>query len=102
VQNICNIQINILTTYVWKTDETLGKDTCNIRVQTITTNTTSRSTLQHPYWNNWKHLKHLKGTLTTCTFSATFFCYLGEMEVRRRVKFIGLAGGAERPTKEAR
>jgi hypothetical protein len=37
IWNICNIQINALATYVWKTNETLGTDARNVRVQTIAT-----------------------------------------------------------------
>jgi hypothetical protein len=77
-------QINTLATYVWKKDEILGTDACNVRVQPSQHMQYSNLLLQHSYetletyfWNNWntwnigfqhvwKHLKHLKHSVVGC------------------------------------
>jgi hypothetical protein len=72
-ENICNIQINTLATYVWKTDKTLERDSCNIRIQSLQHMQQPNLLLQHPYENACnvplKHLKHLKCELAICITS---------------------------------
>ena len=48
-ENICNIKINTLATYVEKTDETLEIEACNIRVQPLQHMKHPDLLLQYPY-----------------------------------------------------
>jgi hypothetical protein len=70
-KHTCNIRLKT-------TDETLGPDTCNIRVQPL-------HHMQHPpiylYNIHMKHMQHTSETsetLATCAFSVTSRCCLGE------------------------
>jgi len=67
-KHTCNVRLK-------NTDETLGTDTCNIRVQPL-------QHMQHPpiYLCNIhiKHLQHTSETLATCAFSVTSRCCLEE------------------------
>jgi hypothetical protein len=76
VWNVCNIQINTLVIYFWKTDGTLGTDACNIRVQPLQHMQHPDLFLQHPCE------KHLKCTSKTSETFKMYTCNMHHIPVQ--------------------
>jgi hypothetical protein len=87
--NICNIQINTPSTYIWKNRWNIENKSLQHTCTTIATYATSQFVFVTSIWNTCniplKHLKHLKQTLATCAFKCKhLLAAWTKMEARRR------------------